>query len=407
MLLRTRLSLLMFLQWAVPGSLLPLYSVRLNALGFGEMATALCCATQAVAAVASSLIAGQVADRWMSAEKVMTVCAALAGADLWLLAELRQPLPLFLATLFFWMITGPMLLMGTTIAFAHLERPEKDFGAVRLWGTLGWVAIGWLVSCWLACPDWLHAWLVWLRPTEPRPVMADAFRLGGVTAFVLAGYTLTLPPTPPQTSPAKRGGPLAPLEAIKLLRGGTFATYCACVLGACITFSFTTQTTPLLLQQLGIERHWLMRTLTLAQSTEVLCLALLPAILFRFGVRGTMLLGLLAWLCAMCVLAIGRPVELVVASLGLNGLYVTGFLITGQVYANNLAGVGLRASVQGLFSFVNGLGLLAGNLLAGWLRRWTQGELPPTFAVGAAITAVLLILFVAGFRHREAGVEAS
>ena len=40
-------------------------------------------------------------------------------------------------------------------------------------------------------------------------------------------------------------------------------------------------------------------------------------------------------------------------------------------------------------------------LLAGWLRQLTRGELPPTFAVGAAITLALLILFVAGFRQRE------
>ncbi len=403
--LRLRLSLLMFLQWAVPGSLLPLYSVRLKNLGFSEMAIASCCAAQAVGAVVSSLVAGQVADRWMSAEKAMAGCAFLAGLDLWLIAELSEPVPMFLATLFFWMVTGPMLLLGTTISFAHLKDPQRQFGSVRLWGTVGWVAICWIVGYWLASPKWLSGGLTWLRPLTPRPMMVDTFRLGGTIALLLAGYTLTLPSTPPgrSTTPAETS---APLEAMKLLRGGSFATYCACVLGACITFSFTTQTTPLLLQELGIERHWLTPAMTVAQSSEVLCLVLLPGLLLRLGLRGTMLMGLGAWLCAMCVLAVGRPVELVVASLGLNGLYVTGFLIAGQVYLNGQGGEALRASVQGLFSFVNGLGLLAGNLLAGWLRDATQGELPITFAVGAGITTVLLVGFMAGFRYREAGVGA-
>jgi nucleoside transporter len=401
--LRRRLSVLMFLQWAVPGALLPLYSVRLNNLGFSEMTIAVCCASQAVAAVLSSLVAGQVADRWLSAEKAMAVCAALAGLDLWLLAEQRQPLPVFAATLFFWMVTGPMLLLGTTISFAHLKDPQRQFGGVRLWGTVGWVVMGWLIGCWLAQPGWLSGCLSWLRPGLPEPSMVDAFRLGGVIAFLLAGYTLTLPATPPRRAPGVRET-VAPLEAVKLLRGGTFATYCACALGACITFSFTTQTTPLLLQELGIERHWLTPTMTVAQSSEVLCLALLPGLLMRFGLRGTMLMGLVAWLGAMCVLAVGRPVELVVASLGLNGLYVTGFLIAGQVYVNSEAGVDLRASVQGLFNFVNGLGTLVGNLLAGWLRDATRGELPFTFVVGAAITAALLVVFLAGFRYREGGL---
>ena len=76
----------------------------------------------------------------------------------------------------------------------------------------------------------------------------------------------------------------------------------------------------------------------------------------------------------------------------------------GQVYVNSEAGVDLRASVQGLFNFVNGLGTLVGNLLAGWLRDATRGELPFTFVVGAAITAALLVVFLAGFRYREGGL---
>jgi hypothetical protein len=61
--LRLRLSLLMFLQWAVPGALLPLYSIHLNNLGFSEMAVASCCAAQASAVLfdEQDLIQGEVA----------------------------------------------------------------------------------------------------------------------------------------------------------------------------------------------------------------------------------------------------------------------------------------------------------------------------------------------------------
>jgi MFS family permease len=157
----------------------------------------------------------------------------------------------------------------------------------------------------------------------------------------------------------------------------------------------------MLLRQLGIADAWVSTTLTLAQLSEVLLLFLLPRLLPRLGMRGTMGLGLLAWLTAMTILSVGRPVGLVVASLGLNGLFVTGFLIAGQVYLNSVAKGDLRASVQGLFSFINSLGQLLGNLLAGWLRRETGGELPPTFAVAALITGLMCILFLAGFRHRD------
>ena len=402
--LRLRLSLLMFLQWAVPAALLPLYSVRLvRELGFNEWQTGVCCATQAVATVFASLVAGQVADRWFAAQRALAVCAALAGLDLWLLAEATRPVTVFAVTLVFWLLTGPLLLLGTTIGLTHLTDLERNFPPVRLWGTIGWMATVWLVGYVLANPAWLSACLAWLRPDDPRAGLADGFRVGGLLALVLAGYALTLPHTPPRPGAGQRL--LAPLGALKLLRRRPFAVYAAVMLGACVTFPFTTQNTPLLLEQLGVSKAWLGPTLTLAQAGEVLALALLPMLLLRLGLRGTMLLGLLAWTAALGVLALGRPVGLVVASQGLNGLFIAGFLVAGQVFVNAEAAGDLRASAQGLFNCVNGLGLLAGNLLAGWLRRCAGGALPPTFLVGAVFTAGLLLAFLAGFRQRSA--EAS
>jgi predicted MFS family arabinose efflux permease len=379
-----RLSVMMFLQWSVPAAVAPLLSVRLaHDLGFGPRLTGALCATSTVASVASALLAGQVADRWLSAEKAMSLCAAVAGVDLLILAELRRADAVFLAILLYGLVTGPMLLFGTTLCFAHLPDPRRQFGPVRLWGTVGWMAVGWLLRFW---PD-------------------DPLRLGGLIALALSAYGLTLPYTPPRqlTDPSRR---FAPLEAIHLLGNPTFAIYCVCLLGACVTFPFTTQSTPLLLDDLGVPRDWLAATMTLSQTTEVGTLALLPVLLPRLGVRGTMAVGLGAWLAAMCILAVGRPLELVVASLVLNGLFVTGFLIAGQVYVNSLARDDFRASVQGLFSCLNGLGQLAGHLLAGWLRERSGGQVPPTFAVAAILTACLLLLFLAGFRPSDPRVGA-
>src|SRR5438876_632945 len=75
--------------------------------------------------------------------------------------------------------------------------------------------------------------------------LRDPLHLGAVVAFLLAGYSLTLPHTPPRR-PADPGRALAPVAAFRLLRVPSVAVYCACVLGACMTFPFTTQNTPLL-----------------------------------------------------------------------------------------------------------------------------------------------------------------
>src|SRR3954447_19876252 len=229
----------MLVVWAVPGSLIPLYSLRLHSLCFDELIVGACCATQAVASVVSSLVAGQVADRWVSADKAMAVCAVVAGVCLWLLADVHSPAGVLVLTLTFWLVAGPMLMLGTTVTLAQLKEPERQFGPIRTWGTVGWMLMVWVVGLWLGRPEWLSD----LRDAvllPPDVALDDAPRIGAVTAFVLAGYVLTLPEVPPR--PASGARWLAPLQALRLMRDRTFFVYLLCAFAVCVTFPFSTQT---------------------------------------------------------------------------------------------------------------------------------------------------------------------
>lgn len=388
----------MFLLFVPPGAVIPLFSLRLQELNFSPVEIGLIWATQAVGALLAPLVAGQVADRWLPAERCVSVYAFVAGILLWLLADLTTPLLVFWTSFAFWLHMGPALTLGTTLCFAHLPDPARDFGPIRLFGTIGWVVPGWLLGYWYSNPAWIEPWIGWLRGAAPQSDPGDFFRLASVSAFLISAYALTLPHTPPQ--PLAKAG-VAPLEALRLLRDRTFAVYCVCTLGVYFTFSFTTQVTPLLLKHLGIPLPWMSPTLTISQYTEILSLALLPMILLRLGVRGTMLLGLIAWALALSVLTIGWPVWLVVSSLGLNGLCVCCFLVSGQLFVNSRARGDIRASAQGLLSFINGLGLLTGSVFVGWVRREVDQQFQPTFAVAAAIALTLLVVFFVGFTLDE------
>src|SRR5260370_39764362 len=113
----------MALQYAFPGALLQLYSLHLTGLGFGPRTVGACCATQALAGVLTALVVGQAADRWVAPERCLAVCSAAAGAVLLLMPSLTGVVPVFAATLVFWLLAHPILLLGTTISFAHLRRP--------------------------------------------------------------------------------------------------------------------------------------------------------------------------------------------------------------------------------------------------------------------------------------------
>jgi MFS family permease len=388
--LRRRLSLLMFLQYAPQGAFVPLFSLRLQELGFSPVEIGGVCATQALAAFAA-LAAGQLADRWFPAQRCLAVCALLAGTLLWILAGLTGFASVLTASLVLWLMLGPVNTLGTSLTFAHLPAPERDFGRVRLWGTVGWVAAGWLVGAWLSRPAWLFGGVA-------GSGLADAFRVAGLLALALAGYALTLPHTPPQ----RRGGAgLAPLAALRLLRQRDLAVYWACAFGVWVTLAFTTQVAPLLLEHEGIPRAWVGPTLTLSQSMEIASLAVLPVLLLRLGIRGTMLLGLGAWAVLLGVLTLGEPLWLVVSSLSLNGLCICCFLVAGQVFVNRRARGDIRVSAQAVLTLGNGLGLLTGNLLVGWVRRQVDQQFAPTFAVGAGLAVLLVVVFFLGFRGGE------
>jgi MFS family permease len=388
----------MFLQYAPAGALVPFMTVRLRELEFTPLEMAWACATQALGSVAGPVLAGQIADRWWPAERLLAVLALLAGALLWLLAGLTTPLTVFAASLAIWLLISPILTLGASLSFAHLPAPARDYGGVRLWGTIGWVAIGWLVGYWRTEPSWLEPWLTLVRPELPRSEVADAFRLGGLASFALAIYSLTLPATPPRSS---RDSVWAPLTALRLLRQRPIAVYWGCVWGVCVTIPFYSQLTPLLLQDLGVGPAWLGPTLTLSQSMEVASLAILPMLMLRLGVRGTMRLGLVAWALMLSVLALGQPLEFVIGALTLNGLCICGFFVVGQVFVQGRAPADIRASAQALVTFMNGLGTLAGTFLVGWVRELTGDAYRPTFLVGAVIATTLVWIFLVGFPSDE------
>jgi nucleoside transporter len=402
--MRFRLSLLMFLQYAAPGAWVPLLTVYLHDRGFAPLQVGWVCACSALAALVAPLAAGQVADRWVSSERCIGLCSLAAGLLLWLLPELTGPAAVFACSLAFWLVMTPVLTLGISVSFAHLRAPQRHYGRVRLWGTVGWVAPNLALGWWLAGPPLVQPLLAGLRPGQPCGLLADAFRLGGLAALALALYSLTLPHTPP----ARRGPSwLAPLAALHLLREPSFAVYALCAVGTCATLTFGQQVTPLLLEDRGVPRPWLSLTLTLSQAVEVAGLGLLPLLLRRLGVRRTMLLGLSAWAAALGILTLGRPAWLVVGSLGLYGLCIACFLVAGQVFVNGRAGRDIRASAQGLLTFLNGLGLLAGNVLVGWVREQVGDDFRLTFLTAAAAAGPLLVVFWAGFGRRGVAPAAA
>ena len=385
--MRLRLSILVTLVMSIPGALVPGYSIHLQKeLGFGPLELALCAATQGMASLWAPLF-GQIADRVLPPSLLMSLCAfGISGAIGGLLIS-TSPFWVFVFTLLYWMLTIPTWVLASALLFAHLEDPEKDFGKVRMWGTIGWIAAGWTLLP-LASLGWME-----------NAGTALFFRVAMILAAITGVFALTMPWDKPEHPP---GRAFAPGAALRLLWCRSFLLYALCVFGICISQPYSVQGTPLLLLELGLPKNWLMPSLTLAQIPEAGLAFILTGIVLRLGIKGAMRTGLVAWCLALSILAVSKSLWPALASLPLNGFVITLYLIVGSIWLNSRTPPDLRTSAQAIVVCVQGMGMCLGHLSMGILRgamdlSSDSEELRLCFLVGAVINAILAVLFWWGF----------
>ena len=140
-----RLSAMMFLQFFVFGCTLPIFSLYMkDYLHFSGAQSGIILAMSAIPAFFAPLISSFIADRLISAERLL-ICCNIAGAAAMSALYFQSE---FYSVLFFYLLysllTGPAIALTTAITFHHAPEAVKKFGGIRLWGTLGWFMAAWV-----------------------------------------------------------------------------------------------------------------------------------------------------------------------------------------------------------------------------------------------------------------------
>ena len=152
-----KLSLMMFLQYAIWGAWLPiLYPFLLGYRGFSLEETGLCLSAGAIGAIFGPFLAGQLADRLFSTEKLLAASHFIGAILVYLLATADGFVPFVVLSGVYGFVYAPTLSLTNSISFAHIADRDRDFGPIRVWGTVGWIVAGILVGQWLlrtATPD--------------------------------------------------------------------------------------------------------------------------------------------------------------------------------------------------------------------------------------------------------------
>lgn len=393
--IRARLSLMMFLQYAVWGAWFVPFATYLTRSGLqGSVGTIY--SAQGWAAIAAPLFVGAVADRYFSAEKVMGVLHLVGGLLLIVLARTgAEAGTMFVATLGVLLAFMPTIALSNSIALNALRDGEREFPAIRVFGTIGWIAAGLVVG--------------FVLPGDAeRTVQPILFAAALSIAYGL--YAFTLPRTPPRAGQGRTSiVPLLGLDAIRTSDRG-FWVLIACSMLMMIPFSFYNVYANPFLDQIGVDNP--AATQTIGQLSEVGFLLLLPLFFRWVGIRGVLFVGMAAWavryvIFANAFTADGPILPLVYLGLALHGVGFDFVFVAATIWVGNHFAAEARSRAQSFLALMTwGVGYLIGSNVANavqggagagaatdWHRFWL---LPAGFA---AVTALAFLLL---FRDRRA-----
>ena len=438
--IKSRLSLMMLLQYAVWGVWLPVLATYLQSplneggLGFSSGQVGLIIGVAgSIGAVSAPFVAGQLADRLFAAEKCLAVLLLLGGLVKLLLSFQHSfTVWLLLATLYS-VLYMPTLSLTNSMAFAHIDDPDREFARIRVWGTIGWITASWLFPMiWLQSDlefRMLPPFFVGLEVADATARLADTLKVSGVLAILYAGFCFCLPSTPPRRDGFDR---LAFRKAFGLMSRRSFAVLVAASLPIAVIHQiYFMQAGPFFENQLGMLVTYIAPAMTVGQFAEIGFLALLGALLVRLGFKWTIVLGTLAYVTRYAIWgaislqeasgpsvdASGQflwtmPLLIGVFSQLLHGLCYACFFASAFLYVDRIAEDDIRNSAQTVFGIILlGLGpMIAGPVLGILGSVFGEAGVVTDFAgmwfTLAAIALLTLVLVAFGFAD-ETGPQSA
>ncbi|MBB3062506.1 nucleoside permease [Microbulbifer rhizosphaerae] len=403
--IKIRLSAMMFLQFFIWGgwfvTLGTFLAQNLNATG---SQTGMAFATQSWGAIVAPLIVGLIADRYFNAERILGILHLVGAVLMYQLYRAESFGSFYPFVLAYMILYMPTLALVNSVAFRQMNDPAKDFAKIRVWGTVGWIAAGLIISYGFSWDS---------QQAIAAGLLKNTFLMGALASLILGIFSFTLPETPPAAALGERLTlrDALGLDALGLLKDRNFALFFLSSVLICIPLAFYYQNANPFLTEIGVENAT--GKMTIGQISEVLFMLVLPIFLKRFGIKLTLLIGMIAWALRYALFAFGDADNLVfmlILGIALHGICYDFFFVSGQIYTNSKAGEKFKSSAQGMITLATyGVGMLIGF--------WVAGKITEKFTVAdghlwqniwlfpAAFALAVFVLFTLTFNKEKAHAD--
>ena len=409
--IKLRLIVMNFLEFAIWGAYLTSMGNYLAKVGLAEN-IGWFYAIQGIVSLFMPALVGIVADRFIPAQKVLSLCHLIAGVFMGATGayamsagaevEFGTLFSLYTMSVAFFM---PTIGLSNSVAYTALNKAGLDtvkaFPPIRVFGTIGFI-------CSMLFVDFAG-----FQGTY------EQFFVSAVLGLCLSAYALTLTNCPVGKSAGKSNSlvDILGLRAFTLFKNKDMAVFFifSMLLGVSlqITNGFAN---PFITSFKGVAEYadtfganHANALISLSQVSETLCILLIPFFLKKFGIKKVMLIAMFGWVLRFGLFGLGNPGEgvwMFILSMVVYGVAFDFFNISGSLYVDKVTDTSIRSSAQGLFMIMtNGIGATIGTLsaqavvnnfvysqtdplaqIAGWNTSWL------IFAGYALVVAVLFAI---------------
>ena len=373
-----RLGAMMFLQYALWGAWLPVTARYLSApvaeggLGFtGSQIGMTLGLAGSIGAVLAPFIAGQIADRYFSTERILAFLVTAGGVVKWITSYQTEYSAWLVLSIIYSVLYMPTLALSNSITFAHIDNQENDFPKIRIWGTIGWIVASWVFPMiWLQTNlnfQWMPPFIVGAEVPNVTSRLADALKFSGLISITYGAFCFLLPHTPPKKDATEK---LAFKKAFGLFRFSSFTTLVIASLAVSVIHQIYFLQTGPFLSHIGILDSQIGPAMTIGQFAEILTMAYLGFFLKRLGFKKVITIGVAAYFMRYAIFGTESfPVWVMVASQAFHGFCYAFFFAAAFIYVDKLADEDVRHSAQTVFGIII---LGGGPVIGGWLSGYLQ-----------------------------------